>query len=131
MWSAALCALRLRTPRSRCWRVFRQPGIAACSAVLIASTYFAIRFGLLTTFYHVHHKLEWSDAATQIDWEPLCSELAGSIFLSVPMVWIIMLPGRVFRPEPSGIDRSGRVWGAYCIVCSILFGFPDLLSSIY
>ena len=78
-WSAALCILRMRRPRPRLSRVFRQPGISACSAILIASACFLIRCGVLSCYYFVRHGLSWADASGQLRQEGFWREFAGSV----------------------------------------------------
>ena len=51
-WSAALCLLRLRCPHPRLSRACRQPGTAACLAIVTAAIYYFVQYGLLVCFYH-------------------------------------------------------------------------------
>jgi hypothetical protein len=127
-WSAALCLLCIRKPRPRLSRVWRQPGVAACLAILIASAHFLIQNSLLACFYHFRVGYAWSEAMTKMGLEATCSAFANSIDMSVPIVWLVQMLSRTWRAESSWIGRTGRVLGVYCTVSGILYGWVDLDS---
>ena len=95
----ALLLVRLRKPRPTMRRLIRQPGFAAIVAVLTSSV-----------FYHAAGLMEWSHSK---------SELYDILFIapvaiekSVPAIlitWSSLLITRRWRPEPSWIDRMGRL----------------------
>jgi hypothetical protein len=121
-WSAALWLLRLADPRPAVWQTFRQPGMAATTAILISALYFLIKFTYWAGVLHFQQGIKASEIADMY-LSPMCwSRYLNSGDISVPVVWMILWLGRVGRPEPSWIDRSGRVLGIYCVICSLLFG---------
>jgi hypothetical protein len=126
--SAAILFLRLRSPRPRFSRICRQPGAAACLIILVATFYFFAQYGLLVCFYHAGG-YEWNEAVTLIRWESVRAALAGWVDISIPIVWLILWLGKFWRPEPSWIDRTGRVIGIYCTFASLLFGWAELVGK--
>ncbi len=121
--ATALWVLRLRSPRPRLRRVFRQPGMASCTAILcyipfhltnwVALDFLGVfhdRFGILRFLYIIHAMPEY--------WVPRLSGTGSA----VAAVWLVLWLGRAWNPEPSWIDRAGRVLGVYCVVGSLLFG---------
>jgi hypothetical protein len=127
-WSAALFVLRLKRPRPNCSRIYRQPGAAACLAIVVATFYFVTQYGVLVCFYHAGG-YAWNHAAMLIGWENIMAALAGWVDISVPVVWLVLWLGGICRPEPTWIDRTGRTIGVYCTVSSILFGWAELVSK--
>ncbi len=110
-WMAAMIVIRLRRPRPRRIRLASQPGFAACLAVMASllpglAWYASIRHrpgfrrpeGFEQTWAIITH---WSDTA-----------VVGS--------WIALALARRWRPEPTWIDRMGRVLGGYWMF--LLFG---------
>jgi hypothetical protein len=128
-WGAALCFLRLRRPRPRLVRICRQPGMAACFAVVAATIYSFTQYGMLMWFYHYNGKLEWSKALDGLRSEAHWSTFTGWVDMSVPLVWLVLWSGKACRLEASWIDRTGRVLGVYCTIACILFGWADLAAK--
>ncbi len=121
--ATALWVLRLRSPRPPLRRVLRQPGIASCTAILCyvlfhltnwvaqdALGVFNYRLGIRRFLKIIHERPEY--------W---VAHLSGS-GSAVAAVWLLLWLGRAWNPEPSWIDRAGRVLGMYCVVGSLLFG---------
>jgi len=125
-WSAALWILRLRRPRPKLWQVYRQPGMTACSAVLVVTSFFFIKLTFLVGYAHLAEGIPLGDLT---DWSVLpvtWFHYLDSIGISVLAVWMVLWLGKLCRPEPSWIDRTGRVTGSYCILCGLLFGWYGL-----
>jgi hypothetical protein len=121
--SLALWVLRLRQPRPGLPRVFRQPGMAACTAILVYSSFFltATLISLFLSYFasgvfHNHMFLEFN-FAIWILIMPM-SMMGVTVFA----VWIVLWLTGAWRPEPSWIDRAGRVLGTYWVANSLLFG---------
>jgi hypothetical protein len=90
----ACLILRLRRPRPTLRALVRQPGFAACGAT---SAYFlaALPLALLAP----------SGLAGQV------IEIGGQVLLiaSAPLAWVTLIAMRRWDPEPSWIDRFGRI----------------------
>jgi hypothetical protein len=112
LMTVALVPLRLRPPRPVMRRVRRQPGFIACVAVGLAATFVI---------------LEW--ASSLFSRSP--SWFAAHVFSLISSPWkigpivatawlVLALSGR-WQPEPSWIDRSGRVMGAAWIIVYTIY----------
>jgi hypothetical protein len=98
----AFLILRLKRPRAPLRSLILQPGFAACAAVLavfIASLPFVL--------------LAPAGLAGQV------IEIGGQILLvvAVPLVWVTLIVTHRWNPEPSWIDRLGRILGVLWMVC--------------
>ncbi len=116
-WTIAYIPLRLRRPRAPLDRLMFQPGMAACSAVIIVIAIDVIAWasyegtlgpGLAATtvlrFWRVH------------------SGHPGPV---VAMTWLGLVLSRRWQPEPSWLDRLGRVIGVLwllTLLCDWHFG---------
>jgi hypothetical protein len=100
----ALLAIRLSKPRPRCRRLVRQPGLQANLVIClaIASALLNGRWG---------YKPHWSSLPLGIGVEQV--SLVGPMLAAG---WILTALARSRRPEPSVIDRLGRVVGWAWIV---------------
>lgn len=119
----ALLGLRLASPRPRFRRLARQPGFAACVAVMLA--FFAkilelvgaqFVFGSLTVFLDGRLLINYFRAGNGLTFPHMCI----SILLAMVAVWGTLWATGGFRPEKSWIDRFGRVLGTLWIVLSLL-----------
>jgi len=114
--SLALWILRFREPRPDLHRVFRQPGMVACSATVIETSVFVLK--VLFSEYYVVRKGWMMPQLNQLwiirlPWN-------GEV---VAVAWILLwLSGR-WRSEPSWIDRAGRVLGVYWVVSGVFFDY--------
>lgn len=117
---AAMIAIRLRRPRPSRLRLSYQPGFVACVAVMASlipglAWYASIRhrpgFQRSWAFDQVWYCVtEWSNTA-------------------VLGAWIALILARRWRPEPSWIDRTGRVLGFFWIGLLVLsYGIQALLE---
>jgi hypothetical protein len=109
-WSVALLGLRLRQPRPRLIQLARQPGFVACVVTVVAmgvgSAWALLKLRSLDVSWMPFH-LYWTDAVFWVR-----QAVAGA--------WLALIIGRLWRPKPSWIDRSGRLVGAYWVVCFVL-----------
>jgi hypothetical protein len=125
--SPALLALRLRRPRPGLARVFRQPGTAACTAVVVYELSFSV-ITLLSLFLHFflsqRHLFLNTDAILWLWAIPMCF-----IGVAVAAVWAVLWMTGAWRAEPSWIDRAGRILGTYWMANSFLLG-PVILAEL-
>ena len=97
----ACLILRLRRPRPPLRMVIRQPGFAACAAP-VAVVLAALPLAFVTP----------SELAGQV------IEIGGQALAvaAVPLAWLSLIATRRWNPEPSWIDRLGRVLGVLWMV---------------
>ena len=108
--ASALLAARFIPPRPR-WRlVFRQPGTLASVAVLA-------QMACVVTFLTLHHSSQAfrvsSALRLDINTYLYSSRECG---LLVAMGWGTLALTRTWRPEPSWVDRAGRLLGTFAIL---------------
>jgi hypothetical protein len=115
--SLALWVLRIRPPRPSGRRLFRQPGMVACTAAVLGTVIFLLKV-FLNKFF-----LYWDNSGVQ--------RLDGVWFVRLPLngeivavTWIVLVLSGFWRSEPSWIDRAGRALGVYWILTALFF---DLL----
>lgn len=145
-WTLGVLTIRLRQPRPAWRRLARQPGLVACLVaplpamlrivshavyyVLECSTNFITPARLPSPPFVTHglpgfpdgFPLFWSDIFASA---PLL--LVPQIGLAVAVAWIVLALSGHCRPEPTWIDRLGRVLGACWIVVAVLL---SLLSEL-
>jgi hypothetical protein len=110
-----LLILRLRRPRPSRWRLFSPPGLVACAAATIATILSALwitlgRFCVYRDFWgrtgsNRHEFKAWNVALDA------CSSPA--VAFAVAAAWGSMALAGRWRPEPSWIDRAGRLVGLF------------------
>ena len=107
--SLALLILRLRKPRPERRRCLRQPGMVASAAATLALAIEAARviplFALGSTSVRLSNLFIGPD-------QRICFAILGA--------WTALKVGGIWRPEPGGIDRAGRVVGVAWIVVATL-----------
>jgi len=98
----AFLILRLKRPHAPLGLLIGQPGFAACATPVA----FFLTFLPLELFVP-------SGFARQV------VEIAAQVFIAaaVPLAWVSLIATRRWVPEPSWIDRSGRVVGALWMIC--------------
>jgi hypothetical protein len=111
-----LWVLRLLKPRPDRIRLFRQPGMVACTATIIETSLLAFKV-LLGEVYLRKRGMPLPELhglwISRLPWN-------GEV---VAVVWRVLWLSGSWRPEPSWIDRSGRVLGAYWITSGVLFHY--------
>jgi len=98
----AFLIMRLKRPRAALRSMICQPGFAACAApvvIVLATLPLAL--------------LHPSGLAGQV------IEIVGQVLLvgAAPLAWVFLVATRRWNPEPSWIDRLGRILGALWMVC--------------
>jgi hypothetical protein len=127
-WTAAVFLLRLRDPRPRRRLLWCQPGFLACVAAVFFFVWKIIGVGLLAA---AEVLVESPARPTNIDYGDLAKELALMLFgyafapqanvgAAVLLVWLVTWASGRCRPEPSWVDRFGRVLGALWVCMSLL-----------
>jgi hypothetical protein len=107
--------MRLRRPRPSRRHAFRQPGTAACLAVIVAGSLSLVA--------------NWRSLVVPLFGNPITYFLHGLLRLgySVLLVWLTLALAGVWRPSPDWIDRSGRVLGVFLIVVYLWSNFVPLV----
>ena len=114
--SLAVLVLRLRRPRPILRRLARQPGFVACTATAIV---LGIRMANLASVGGVLRL----DLPGHSFWGHILEDgmrdsmesIPSDVGCAVAVAWTIQGLGGRWRPEPSWIDRTGRVLGAFWI----------------
>jgi len=116
-WTLAYLFLRLRRPRPTVRLLTRQPGMVACSTAAIILSLRLVNLAIIFIVYVV-----WVRAEPALGWLSWWFQDAGELPLipsemgcGVAAAWIIQAVGGRWRPEPSWIDRMGRVLGMFWI----------------
>jgi hypothetical protein len=118
MLAVALLALRVRSPRPIPRVLGRQPGFLAGVAVLLASTVVLGNLMIATVATWGHHG--WKVSAPYSTWvQASVTTLPAACGYSVAMAWMTLVLGGRWRPEPSWIDRAGRILGTYWLVAGL------------
>ncbi len=140
--TAALLILRFRSPRPSLRRIARQPGAVACAAALFA---IMARMGEHILFYTFTYLTRPSSAVRLPSppfsrfeipsWRQTWGAIIHDIMLeyvpigttrcvaaAVIVAWVVLLASGRWRPEPSWIDRAGRLLGAYWIALAVAVG---------
>jgi hypothetical protein len=122
-WSLAVWVLRFRQPRPRLRRLFRQPGMAATTAILFS---FALTGTKLFGLFGIHFLANSSGLA---DWHNLAPELFFMYSMrylnvlcdAVLSVWMLLWLAGAWRSEASWVDRFGRGLGVFGAVYGSVF----------
>ncbi len=130
-WSATLVGLRLRSPRPPRRHLTRQPGLIAClmatitflmvilMAIIGLTILFAPNYGPRPIEFFKEFVLELFQVLGSLEFFLMSIPLVG---MGVLTSWLTLVVGRRCRPEPSWIDRLGRVLGVYWITAGIFSG---------
>jgi hypothetical protein len=135
-WTMAILLLRLRPARPRRRHLWCQPGFLACVTAIFVFAWKGLGVSLyiagqvLTanpakfsqiTFGHIAYDLAFMLISFPLDTQ---ADAGAAILL----IWLVTWAGGRCRPEPSWVDRAGRVLGAIW-VCTALFAVPAMYLS--
>jgi hypothetical protein len=122
MLSFAVIAIRLIPPRPRRRRLMRQPGMAAAFAVAVALVGIGLFHGI-TRLADIRDRplFAWNSS-----WVVTCAP--AFVGLSIVSAWSTLLGARQWRPEPTWIDRLGRIVAATWILAGL---FPTCHYLVY
>jgi hypothetical protein len=127
-WTTAVLVLRLRAPRPRLRRLWCQPGFLACAAAVFVFVWKCLGVGLLAAA----EVLTASPAQlSKISYGSLLSELLHAMLIyafapqanvggAILLLWLVTSASGRCRPEPSWVDRSGRMLGVVWVGISLL-----------
>ncbi len=126
--SVALLACRLRRPRPKLRRLFRQPGTVAITCVPLL---FVLQGALLLASLGLDLVIKriWPPAPNPSSFSVTIPGSLATLFTVsgagtvIAACWLLLLAVGRWKPEPTWIDRSGRLLG----VCWIAI---DLATSI-
>jgi hypothetical protein len=137
-WTLAILGLRLLRPRPSLRRILLQPGFVACCAasISIAMTVGGFLFTFITeTFVRALP----SDLSPDDYREMLLNDLLFDLTLmwasplrvtyAVATAWLLLALGKRCRPEPSWIDRAGRIIGILWIATYLITSWIGVLSG--
>jgi hypothetical protein len=125
--SMALWLLALKRPRPSLRRVFRKPGIAACTVTLVYSLLSSLGYLIFLRFSHALDRGTFNDPASAMLWIRIGMQPIFLVGGAVASLWTVMWLGGTRYAERSWIDRAGRVLGVYWITTSVLFGWAFFL----
>jgi hypothetical protein len=122
-WSLALWLLRLRQPRPRFRRLFRQAGMAATTAILLTALLVAFKLASVLGVAFLGDSAP--SAVSGILLFDILFMYTRSCLTAlcdgVLAVWLVLWLARVGRSEASWLDRAGRALGIFSVVYSLLF----------
>jgi hypothetical protein len=131
MMTIAVLIIRLRKPRPPCRRIFRQPGTMACfgaiAVVLLEAVGSLIAYGMLA--FDSSDGSFWAVAQEITDWAWMGErywEIPPRIGHVVGILWLVSILSRRWYPEPSWIDRLGRILGGFWIALIPFSWFSNL-----
>jgi hypothetical protein len=128
-WTILLLVLRMRPPRPRCRQIWRQPGMAACLAVLVG--WFWTVFPLLLAL-NVAYVARSRRSITPDDWAQkyLADELFIYVGLAVGATWLVQYASGRWRKPADWIDRMGVVVGALWIVIGLVWTLREYIDFV-
>ncbi len=128
-WTLLLIALRMRPPRPRWRRIWRQPGMAACLAVLVGWCWSGL--GLLLAL-DVRYVARPRRAITPEEWayKYLGDEVFMYVGLAVAAIWIVQLVGGQWRRSVDWIDLMGRLVGILWIVIGLVWTLREYMNFL-
>ena len=130
-WTTAVLLLRLRAPRPRRRHLWCQPGFLACVAAIFVFVWKGVALGLLVASTALtpsptqHLKIDYGDLFIEIAFMQFSVHFApqANVGAAVLLVWLVTWASGRCRPEPSWVDRSGRLLGVAWVGISLLAFF--------
>jgi hypothetical protein len=113
-WTVALLILRLRAPRPSRRRLACQPGAMALASATLVVALRLLEYALMVLETVALWGSDWSFAAVSRAINVLyanMTEADTSPGLAVAAAWLTLIVGGRWRPEPTWIDRAGRLAG--------------------
>ena len=123
VWTLAVLLLRFKHPRPPRRYLARQPGVVACAASVLAAA--AGASALMLVMVARHYAQGDSIALTDRFATRFMEGMAPYMGFSVLAAWLVLVLNKMWRPEPSWIDRLGRVMGVFWIAMIPIFVWPS------
>jgi hypothetical protein len=116
-WTLALIPIRLISPRPPFRRLARQPGMMATCASGLAFALCGLQILFAVLAVATEGVMEqFQSFFVEIDFDGIVLNSLMFAGLAVLTTWMTLLAGRIWRAEPSWIDRLGRAAGVFWIV---------------
>jgi hypothetical protein len=115
----ALVLMALRQPRARLRIALRRPGPAACLAASLAVIVMVTRFSIKV--YSMQRSMSPHDPFSLNYLYPWIAGEYLRVGFAVIGAWLMLVMVGSWRPEPSWIDRAGRLLGLGWILQTFLF----------
>jgi hypothetical protein len=125
--SVALWLLAMKKPRPGVRRLYRKPGMAACTVALVYAVLSAVGYAVFLRFSYALDRAVFDDANSAMLWIRIGMQPIFLVGGAVASVWIVMWLGGTWRAEGSWIDRVGIALGIYWITLSVFFGWAFFL----
>ncbi len=121
-WTVALLGLRLWSPRPTMRRLSRQPGWVASVGATLGLSYFILNHEVQFTIFRVTGGSTGESTVAEFARQSayVIRNNPNVVGLTVAMGWLILSLGHRWRPEPSWIDRAGRIVGAYWLLMIVV-----------
>jgi hypothetical protein len=113
--SIAMVLIRLRSPRPKRLRLWRQPGMTGCAAAIMGVLVYAISEALS----QLGGRQEWDRFLTGAFWYQW--PYAGPAVIGA---WLALIFTRRWRAEPGSIDRLGRLIAMCWLIEFLLAEMP-------
>ncbi len=123
-WSLALWVLRLRQPRPRLRRLFRQPGMAATTVILLSVVLLLFKLFGMIAIVCLANPSAFGTSGGGLPFEVLfvySRQYLGALGDALLAVWLVLWLARAWRCEASWIDRAGRALGIVGVVYGLFF----------
>ncbi len=135
-WTMAILLLRLRPARPRRRHLWCQPGFLACVATILVFAWKGAGVGLyivgqvLTANPAKFSEITFGDIIYDLTFMLISFPLdtQADVGAAILLIWLVTWASGRCRPEPSWVDRAGRVLGAIW-VCTALFAVPAIYLS--
>ena len=128
-WTVLLMVLRMRPPRPSWRRIWRQPGMVACLAVLFGWCWSALALILALDTNYVARPRRFP---TPTEWAQkyLSDEVFMYVGLSVAAAWAVLWVTGRWRRSADWIDFLGRLVGVCWIVIGLVWTVREYLDSV-
>jgi hypothetical protein len=117
-WTIGLVVIRLLSPRPRLRRLLVQPGFVACAAFLAAAL---LAYAIAMATPTVRGRLVSRGSRWLLGYHGIasliCVQQGG---WAVFVAWLMLALSRRWIPEPSWVDRLGRVLGIFWMAAALI-----------
>jgi hypothetical protein len=121
-WTLAVLLLRLGHPRPPRRHLARQPGTVACvaSVSVVGTGALALLLVMIVQFYKRTEQVALTDRFMTRFMEAMAPYMGTGVLVA----WMTSVLNRMWRPEPSWIDRMGRAIGVFWVATIPIFAWP-------